>query len=101
MSKAKIELPVNMERSEHDWGVRLVMRPFASDDAPFSQMEIEAEINTPRPGRAPTIAVRFTGAAVHNTLKITYAVIWANALQAVMSKAREVASSMKPKKAKS
>lgn len=96
MAKKEIAIGPQIERENRDWGVRLSLRPFR-DPRQNTTMQIEAEINHPKPGRTPPITVRFTGVPTGNPLPSTDAAIWNESLRAVLNRAREIAAEMKAK----
>jgi len=98
MAKKPTTMVPTITREDHDWGVRLLLRPFP--DAHYAGMEISVEITLPRSGRGAEMRTRFTGVPVSNPLRASDVVVWASQLNAIQSEARKIATEMKEPKPK-
>jgi hypothetical protein len=98
MTKKPTSTTPTIIREDHEWGVRLLLRPFP--DPQYSMMEISTEITLPRAGRGAEMRTRFTGVPVSNPLRATDVIAWVAQLNAIQTEARKIATEMKaPKKA--
>ncbi len=83
-----------IEREESDWGVSLVVRPFAGAKE-GAAMEIRADVLLPKLPRNSEIRVSFTGVSYTAPLKLMDAQVWSEAMKAILAEARSVAADLK------
>lgn len=91
---AKKAEPPSIHREKMAWGVRLTFHPFNSDSQ-FANMEITADVNTPKPKRGAEIKVWFSGVPVTSPLRISELMAWIEALRAMDAEARKVGEELK------
>ncbi len=83
-----------IQREEHDWGVRLIVRPFPPIQK-HAEMEIRVDISNPRPKHGPEIKVWFHGTITPEPLVYSESIIWADALRAANAEALLISQGMK------
>ncbi len=85
-----------MERSKHEWGLRLIARPFST--AKFSDLMIQADVHKPSRGHArKQVYVTFRGTS-GDSLRYADARTWQAAYTALLAEVDKVVDEFTPKK---
>jgi hypothetical protein len=84
-----------IERETFGWGVALTVHPFAGAKATDTAAQIRVDVmKSKSPSRSPELRLSFTGVPYSSPLKHTDALIWSEALKAILAEARIVVASM-------
>ncbi|MEN6367715.1 MAG: hypothetical protein ABFC88_12965 [Thermoguttaceae bacterium] len=81
-----------IKREVFGWGVRLTVQPFTSGE--YQPLTIQSDICRYKAGRGSEIRITFTGVSV-SPLRIVDAQTWHEAMGAIISETRTVATEMK------
>ena len=84
-----------IERSEHEWGVRLIVRPFRTPQ--HASMTLQADIHKPPRGQRKQVYVTFRGTA-GDPLRYADARTWQAAYSALIAEVDNVADELAPKR---
>lgn len=84
-----------IERSKHEWGVRLVVRPFSTPQ--HSDLTMQADVHTPPKGQRKQVYVTFRG-TVGTPLRYADARTWQMAYAALIAEVDKVADELAPAK---
>ena len=79
-----------VKREVCDWGIRLVVKPFAS-----KPLEIRAEVTLPKGSKGSDVRVSFGGVTFADPLRLIEAQTWAEAMTALLTESRSVVSEMR------
>ena len=84
-----------IERTEHEWGVRLTEKPFSTPQ--HGHMTIQADVHKPPRGQRKQVYVTFRGTA-GDPFRYADARTWQAAYSALIAEVDDVADELAPKK---
>jgi len=81
-----------IERTDLDWGVRLIIAPFHTKR--HQHLEIQADVHRPPSGQKQEVWISFRGVAPQDRFRPTDARIWHAAMGAMLTRIEEVANEL-------
>ena len=81
-----------IERTDLDWGVRLIVAPFRTKR--HQHLEIQTDVHKPPRGQKQEVWISFRGVAPQDKFRPTDARIWHAAMAAMLTQIEEVANEL-------